>query len=266
MRACVDACLLPHRPHAAARRMKKDSEIQERTELRMEVSVRVRINVVGSGTYDVHPRFVQDSFPFKGQRRKHIFFLDYDVDARSLFTQPFLKKVSSFRQIDYCLYCSSIMTLAENHTENVELEQETQATVVDGVPQPPAEKEPEEAAAVEPALEKTQSFMQAATSEALRPFVIISSSYLLFTITDGAIRMIVLLHAYTKKFSAFEVAIMFTLYELAGVFTNLVSVYKKQTNQSISLSCLLNPNFSFSLSTTGCWFHGRTVGHQIYVG
>lgn len=30
------------------------------------------------------------------------------------------------------------------------------------------------------------------------PFVIMSLSYLLFTITDGALRMIVLLHAYNK--------------------------------------------------------------------
>lgn len=70
---------------------------------------------------------------------------------------------------------------------------------------------------------KNESFMQTATSKALRPFVIISSSYLLFTITDGAIRMIVLLHAYNKAFSALEVSIMFTLYELAGVFTNLAA-------------------------------------------
>ena len=62
-----------------------------------------------------------------------------------------------------------------------------------------------------------------ASDKALRPFVIISSSYLLFTITDGAIRMIVLLHAYNKGFSALEVAIMFSLYELAGVFTNLAA-------------------------------------------
>ena len=61
------------------------------------------------------------------------------------------------------------------------------------------------------------------TDQALRPFVIISSSYLLFTITDGAIRMIVLLHAYNKGFSALEVALMFSLYELAGVFTNLAA-------------------------------------------
>ncbi len=70
---------------------------------------------------------------------------------------------------------------------------------------------------------KGGGFMSAARSKALRPFVIISSSYLLFTITDGAIRLIVLLHAYNKSFSALEVAIMFSLYELAGVFTNLAA-------------------------------------------
>jgi MFS family permease len=57
----------------------------------------------------------------------------------------------------------------------------------------------------------------------LWPFVIVSSSYLLYTTTDGAIRMIVLLHAYQKGFSAMEVAIMFTLYEVAGVVTNLLA-------------------------------------------
>ena len=71
--------------------------------------------------------------------------------------------------------------------------------------------------------EQPQGMMKAARSQALRPFVIISSSYLLFTITDGAIRMIVLLHAYSKSFTAMEVAIMFTLYEMAGVVTNLAA-------------------------------------------
>ena len=66
-------------------------------------------------------------------------------------------------------------------------------------------------------------FFQTAASPALRPFVIISVSYLLFTVTDGAIRMIVLLHAYNKSFSAWQVAVMFVLYETAGVFTNLAA-------------------------------------------
>jgi hypothetical protein len=42
----------------------------------------------------------------------------------------------------------------------------------------------------------------------LKPFVIVSSSYLLFTITDGAIRMVVLLFAYQLGFTALEVAVM----------------------------------------------------------
>lgn len=58
---------------------------------------------------------------------------------------------------------------------------------------------------------------------ALRPFVIISTSYLLFTITDGAVRTIVLFFAFDLGFSALEVAIMFTLYELGGVVTNLLA-------------------------------------------
>jgi hypothetical protein len=41
--------------------------------------------------------------------------------------------------------------------------------------------------------------------KALLPFAIISISYLLYTMTDGSVRMIVLLHAYNKKFTAMEV-------------------------------------------------------------
>ena len=42
--------------------------------------------------------------------------------------------------------------------------------------------------------------------KALMPFAIISISYLLYTITDGSIRMVVLLHAYNKAFTAMEVS------------------------------------------------------------
>lgn len=57
----------------------------------------------------------------------------------------------------------------------------------------------------------------------LKPFVVISTSYLLFTITDGAVRTIVLFNAFQRDFSAFQVALMFVLYELAGVFTNFLA-------------------------------------------
>ena len=60
-------------------------------------------------------------------------------------------------------------------------------------------------------------------THALFPFAIVSITYILFTITDGAVRMIVLLHAYGKSFTAMEIAIMFSLYELMGVLTNLIA-------------------------------------------
>jgi predicted MFS family arabinose efflux permease len=40
-------------------------------------------------------------------------------------------------------------------------------------------------------------------------------------VTDGAIRLIVLLHAKTLGFTPIQIALMFVMYELAGVFTNL---------------------------------------------
>lgn len=52
-------------------------------------------------------------------------------------------------------------------------------------------------------------------------FYIISCSYLFFTITDSALRMILLFELYKKKFNVIEIAVMFTVYELVGVFTNL---------------------------------------------
>jgi len=91
-----------------------------------------------------------------------------------------------------------------------------------GPPIAATDDDPETAAA--PSTEKKEeTFLEAVMSDELRPFVIISTSYLLFTITDGAIRMIVLVHAYQKLFTAMEVSLMFTMYELAGVFTNLVA-------------------------------------------
>ena len=110
---------------------------------------------------------------------------------------------------------------------------------------------------------KKETIMEAASSKALRPFVIISSSYLLFTITDGAIRMIVLLHAYNKSFSALEVSIMFTLYELAGVFTNLVGQEMDGRVFFVDLPPQLL-NLTYLFIATGCWIVGSKVGDKIY--
>lgn len=57
----------------------------------------------------------------------------------------------------------------------------------------------------------------------MRAFAAMSTCYLLFTTTDGALRMIVLFHAFNQGFTAWQVALMFGLYELAGVATNLLA-------------------------------------------
>jgi len=62
-----------------------------------------------------------------------------------------------------------------------------------------------------------------ARGRALMPFVVISLSYMLYTFTDGSVRMVVLLAAYNMGFTALEVALMFTLYETAGVVTNVLA-------------------------------------------
>lgn len=57
----------------------------------------------------------------------------------------------------------------------------------------------------------------------MRAFAAMSTCYLLFTTTDGALRMIVLFQAFNQGFTAWQVALMFGLYELAGVATNLLA-------------------------------------------
>ena len=42
-----------------------------------------------------------------------------------------------------------------------------------------------------------------------------------FTLTDGAIRMLVLLHFYSLGYTPFMLAFLFLLYETAGIFANL---------------------------------------------
>jgi predicted MFS family arabinose efflux permease len=54
-----------------------------------------------------------------------------------------------------------------------------------------------------------------------RNYPIVTSAYFLFTLTDGAIRMLVLLHFYQLGFTPFTLAFLFLLYETAGIFANI---------------------------------------------
>ncbi len=56
----------------------------------------------------------------------------------------------------------------------------------------------------------------------LRSYSLVTASYWAFTLTDGALRMLVLLHFHALGFSPVSLAFLFLLYEFCGVLTNLL--------------------------------------------
>jgi predicted MFS family arabinose efflux permease len=56
----------------------------------------------------------------------------------------------------------------------------------------------------------------------VRNYAIVTAAYWGFTLTDGALRMLLLLHFYRLGYSPFALAFLFLLYEAAGVLANLV--------------------------------------------
>ena len=54
-------------------------------------------------------------------------------------------------------------------------------------------------------------------------YIAVTAAYWAFMLTDGALRMLVLLHFHTLGFSAVQLAYLFILYEVAGMVTNLTA-------------------------------------------
>lgn len=57
---------------------------------------------------------------------------------------------------------------------------------------------------------------------AVRQYLIITGNYWAFTLTDGALRMLVVLYFHQLGYSPLQIAFLFLFYELFGVVTNLV--------------------------------------------
>lgn len=57
--------------------------------------------------------------------------------------------------------------------------------------------------------------------EGLSAYMAVTAAYWAFMLTDGALRMLVLLHFHTLGFSSLALAYLFVLYEIAGMVTNL---------------------------------------------
>lgn len=59
-------------------------------------------------------------------------------------------------------------------------------------------------------------------TQGARNYAIVTAAYWGFTLTDGALRMLVLLHFFRLGYSPFTLAFLFLLYEAAGIVANLI--------------------------------------------
>ncbi|HXQ80449.1 MAG TPA: organoarsenical effux MFS transporter ArsJ [Opitutaceae bacterium] len=98
----------------------------------------------------------------------------------------------------------------------------------------------------------------------LRNYVVITGAYWGFTLTDGALRMLVLLHFFHLGYSPVQLAFLFLFYEFFGIVTNLLGGWLGSRTglrvtligglflqvASLGLLALLNPTWPEALSVT----------------
>ena len=96
----------------------------------------------------------------------------------------------------------------------------------------------------------------------LRDYVLVTAAYWAFTLTDGALRMLVLLHFHQLGYAPLQIALLFLFYEFFGVVTNLfggwagarlglnVTLWAGLGMQIVALGmlALLSPDWSLELS------------------
>jgi len=64
--------------------------------------------------------------------------------------------------------------------------------------------------------------MLSGLSSQLKQYLVVTGNYWAFTLTDGALRMLVVLHFHQLGYRPLEIAMLFLFYEIFGVVTNLV--------------------------------------------
>jgi len=62
-----------------------------------------------------------------------------------------------------------------------------------------------------------------AKHQELRGYAVVTFAYWAFMLTDGALRMLVLLHFHSLGFSPILLAYLFVLYEVMGMVTNILA-------------------------------------------
>ncbi|ODS13088.1 organoarsenical effux MFS transporter ArsJ [Pseudoalteromonas tetraodonis] len=62
----------------------------------------------------------------------------------------------------------------------------------------------------------------ASLSDDIKQYLVVTGNYWAFTLTDGALRMLVVLHFHALGYSPLSIAMLFLFYEIFGVVTNLI--------------------------------------------
>jgi hypothetical protein len=78
----------------------------------------------------------------------------------------------------------------------------------------------------------------------VKNYVLVTAAYWGFTLTDGALRMLVLLHFHERGLNPIQLAFLFLLYEFCGILTNLFGGWlaSSQGAQNHAYLRALSPN------------------------
>jgi len=93
-------------------------------------------------------------------------------------------------------------------------------------------------------------------NQSLKQYLVVTATYWAFTITDGALRMLVVLYFFQLGYSALEIAMLFLLYEFFGVVTNLFGGWlgaRLGLNRTMHIGVLLQVVALAMLAVNASW-------------
>ncbi|MAT91180.1 MAG: MFS transporter [Halioglobus sp.] len=85
-------------------------------------------------------------------------------------------------------------------------------------------------------------------AHSVRQYLLITGNYWAFTLTDGALRMLVVLHFHDLGYSPLDIALLFLFYEFFGVVTNLLGGW---LGARIGLNRTMNAGLALQLVALG---------------
>jgi len=90
----------------------------------------------------------------------------------------------------------------------------------------------------------------------VRQYLIVTGNYWAFTLTDGALRMLVVLHFHSLGYTPLQIAALFLFYEIFGIVTNLVGGYlgaRLGLNRTMNIGLGLQVGALLMLTVPAAW-------------